>query len=259
MHLQSIDLSQSLPSKADYEEQLSDLQKRLALLAIAGYHNRERIIVLLEGWDAAGKGGCIRRLTEKLDPRSFSVFPIAAPDAVEARGHYLQRFWRRLPRTGHMAIFDRSWYGRVLVERIEGFADKAEWQRAYDEINAFEKMLTDDGYVLVKLFLHVSQEEQLRRYAARLRDPRKNWKLTEEDLRNRERAGDYLQAYNEMIDRTSSERAPWTLIAGEHKWFARVQCLKMVVTTLEHSINTRIPQYSDKEVREARRQLGLDD
>lgn len=257
-HLQSIDLGVSMASKEDYEDQLKDLQKQLAELAIACYHNRERIVILLEGWDAAGKGGCIRRLREKLDPRAYSVYPIAKPDPIEAAGHYLQRFWRRLPRRGHISIFDRSWYGRVLVERIEGFASTAEWKRAYREINEFEKMLCDDGYVVIKLFLHISQPEQLKRYAARLSDPNKNWKLTDEDLRNRDKAPEYTDAYNEMIERTSTDGAPWQLVASEHKWYARVECLKRVVSIIRSQINTEIPRLSAAEIRDARRQLGLD-
>ena len=256
--LEDVDLSRALKSERQYQSRLRKLQQRLSDLAIACYHNRHQVAIVLEGWDAGGKGGCIRRMVEKLDPRSYRVHPIAEPTPSEAREHYLQRFWRLLPARGHIAIFDRSWYGRVLVERVEGFATEAEWQRAYGEINQLEKTLVDDGVVVIKLFLHISQEEQLKRYNARLGDPRKNWKLTADDLRNRQKADDYLTAYNDMLGKTHTEAAPWHLIAGEHKWFARVQGLETVVECLEKTIDTRIPRLSEEEIREARILLGID-
>lgn len=255
--LEDIDLTQAIDSESDYEAQLKKLQSKLVDLAIACFHNKERVVIVLEGWDAAGKGGSIRRIVEKLDPRSCRVHPIGKPDPIEIDEHYLQRFWRRLPQKGQIAIFDRSWYGRVLVERLEGFAEDDEWQRAYDEINDFEKVLTNDGVVVIKLFMHISQQEQLKRYNARLKDPRKNWKMTPEDLRNREKADGYAEAYNDMFSKTHTKHAPWHPIAAEHKWFARVSCLDAVVTGLEQRINTKIPRLSDKEIAEARKLLGI--
>ena len=255
--LEDIDLTRALKSERQYRNRLKKLQCRLSDLAIACYHNRHQVVILLEGWDAAGKGGCIRRMVEKLDPRSCHVYPIGAPSSPEADEHYLQRFWRRLPARGHIAIFDRSWYGRVLVERVEGLAADSAWQRAYDEINRLEKMLSDDGMIVIKLFLHISQEEQLKRYDARLNDPRKNWKLTTEDLRNRQKADQYLAAYNDMLARTHTAGSPWHVIAGEHKWYGRVTALETVVSRLENHIDTRIPRLSPEEIREARLLLGV--
>lgn len=257
MHLKSVDLTQSLASKEIYEAALSDYQKQLSDLAVACYHNDERVVIVLEGWDAAGKGGCIRRIVDKLDPRSYSVYPIAAPNPIERQQHYLQRFWRRLPHKGHIAIFDRSWYGRVLVERIEQFATEEEWHRAFDEINSFERMLTDDGMVVVKLFLHISQGEQLRRYEERMSNPRKHWKLTEEDIRNRARADEYANAYEDMFKHCHTEFAPWHLIAAERKWFARVECMEAIVKIVSKNINVKLPVFSPEEVGDMRRQLGL--
>ncbi len=258
LRLADLDLSLKLDSAETYEQRLKTLQEKLSRLQNAIYHNGERAVIVLEGWDAAGKGGAIRRMVEKLDPRSCRVHPIGKPNPLEARQHYLQRFWQRLPPHGHIAIFDRSWYGRVLVERIEKFAKKAAWRRAYDEINEFEKQLHDDGMVIVKLMVHISQDEQLRRFAERLNNPRKHWKLTDEDLRNRSRAAEYLEAYQDMVDRTHSEWAPWTLIPGDHKWYARVAVLDTVASTLENRVKGDIPRFSDKEIRAAKKKLGLD-
>ena len=255
--LQDVDLSLAVVSKDDYEAELKTLQSMLTELAIACYHNGQRVVVVVEGWDAAGKGGSIRRMVEKLDPRSFRVYPIGAPSDSEAGEHYLQRFWRRLPGRGQLAIFDRSWYGRVLVERVEGLAASGAWQRAYGEINNFEKQLADDGFVVIKLFLHISQQEQLRRYEARLNDPRKHWKMTADDLRNRQRASDYRQAYDEMFLRTSTAWAPWHLVAAEHKWFARLECLRIVVDCLTRQSVGAIPQLTAEEIAETRCLLGL--
>jgi len=255
--LADVDLSHAIESQDLYESRLGKLQSKLSDQSVACYHNKERVIVLLEGWDAAGKGGSIRRMVQKLDPRSCHVYPIAKPNPIEANQHYLQRFWARLPEKGQIAIFDRSWYGRVLVERLEGFAKRKEWQRAYREINQFEKMLREDGIVIIKLFLHISQKEQLKRYQARLDDPRKNWKLTPEDLRNREKAEEYQQAYDDMFEETHTKVAPWHLVSGEHKWFARIRCLEVVTDTLDKHINTDIPKLTAEEVNEAQKLLGI--
>jgi AMP-polyphosphate phosphotransferase len=229
--LEIIDLTQRLP-KADYKQQLDSYQTELRIL---GYylHQRQRpAIALFEGWDAAGKGGAINRLTERMDPRGYIVHPIAAPKGDDAEKHYLWRFWRRLPERGVLAIFDRSWYGRVLVERVEGFCTTAEWQRAYLEIREFEQQLVDFGVIVMKFWMHISNEEQLNRFERRQKRPHKSWKLTEEDWRNREKWDLYEQAVEEMLIKTTTARAPWTVIAGDDKRFARVQVLKTVAERL---------------------------
>lgn len=257
--LKDIDLSLQMEDEEHYRDELKALQNRLIDQAVGVYHNDQRVVIVVEGWDAGGKGGAIRRMMEKLDPRSCRVYATGKPDEREAREHYLQRFWRRLPSQGQITIFDRSWYGRVLVERVEGYADEDAWQRAYGEINQFEKTLSDDGVLLIKLFFHISQDEQLKRYVERLKNPRKHWKLTAEDLRNRERADDYCTAYNNMFDKTHTGHAPWLVIAGEHKWYARVAAIKAVCQRIDANLDASIPRFSDEEIEEARRLLGLDD
>ena len=190
---------------ADYERRLTSLQGALQLIQQAYLGTPERALVVLEGWDTAGKGGVVRRLGWALDPRSFKVHPIAAPTQHERAQHYLERFWTRLPENGQIVLFDRSWYGRVLVERIEGFATTKEWQRAYREINEFERMLVDSGVRLVKLFLHITPEEQVRRFRDRLINPLKRWKLSYEDFRNRSRWTDYATAIEDMMARTATK------------------------------------------------------
>ena len=222
-----------LKDKADYEDRLSRYQLRLLRLQQTMYLKKRRAVVAFEGWDAAGKGGAIRRITEKLDPRGFKVYPIAAPRPDEQGRHYLWRFWQRLPVPGELAIFDRTWYGRVLVERVEGFATKKEWQRAYDEINQFEKELNDDGCPIIKIFLHITKKEQLRRFEEREKNPYKNWKITKEDWRNRRKWKEYERAIDDMFERTDTGIAPWVVIPGNHKWYARTEALKRVVTALE--------------------------
>jgi polyphosphate kinase 2 (PPK2 family) len=191
------------------------------------------VCVVFEGWDASGKGGAIRRLVAPLDPRHVRVSSFAAPTPDELRHHWLWRFWPQLPGRGGMAVFDRSWYGRVLVERVEGFASPAEWERAYDEIRQFEDMLVAEGMVLVKLWMHVSAEEQLARFEARAADPLKRWKLTDEDWRNRDKREAYLLAVEDMVARTGTSRAPWRLIEAESKRFARVRVVETVVADIE--------------------------
>lgn len=256
-HLDKVDLSLKWNDEKDYEERLKALQNRARNLQTACYHNGARIVIVLEGWDASGKGGVIRRLTARLDPRSCRVHPIGAPDQREQSQHYLQRFWEKLPGKGHIAIFDRSWYGRVLVERVADFASEPEWRRAYDEINLFEKTLTDDGVVVFKVLLHISQDEQLHRYLERLNNPRKHWKLTEEDLRNRQQADAYREAYEEMLERTDRANAPWCIIPGEHKWFARTSAIESICRYIESRIDTRIPQFSKSEIEETKTRLGV--
>ena len=189
--------------------------------------------MLFEGWDASGKGGAIKRLVDHLDPRHVRVVQYAAPTPDEKRHQYLLRFGSALPGWGGMAVLDRSWYGRVLVERVEGFAEKAEWKRAYREINDFERALCDDGMILVKLWLHVSEEEQLKRFEAREKDPLKSWKLTDEDWRNRKRRAEYEVAIEEMVEKTSTEWAPWSLIPADSKRYARVAVLNTVIDAIE--------------------------
>ena len=205
--LSSIDLSLKL-DRETYVREMTRYQVQLRELAYQVYQQKRPVVVVYEGWDAAGKGGNIRRLTEKIDPRSYTVFPISAPSGEDKTHHYLYRFWRRLPERGHIAIFDRSWYGRVLVERVEGFCKEAEWKRAYREINSFERQLHEYGTIIVKYWLHISRDEQLRRFEERKRTGYKAWKLTDEDWRNRAKWGDYEAATNEMLLKTSTLTAP---------------------------------------------------
>jgi len=231
--LENLDLDLSL-EKTEYKAKLLEYQRKLRQLAFDYYQQRRSAVIVFEGWDAAGKGGAIRRLSAKLDPRGYHVYAIAAPQAGKYR-HYLWRFWRRLlpPDEKQLVIFDRSWYGRVLVERVEGFATEVEWKRAYREINEFERQLTNGGVVVVKFFFHIDKDEQLRRFEARKETPHKTWKLTDEDFRNREKWDAYEAAIGEMLVRTSTLTAPWTLIEGNDKRHARVKCLRHLAETLE--------------------------
>jgi len=235
--LDRVDLDASLDEK-EYDEKLDELQKELRRLQHLCYIERVPVVLVYEGWDAAGKGGNIRRLLRELDPRGYEVVPVGAPEGDEKTHHYLWRFWRALPKAGHFTVFDRSWYGRVLVERIEGFAAREEWGRAYREINEFEEQLVEYGAVVNKFWLHISQEEQLARFEARQKTPHKQWKITEEDWRNRERWDDYWCAVSDMIERTSTVGAPWTIIAGNDKRFARVQTLQTVVDSVSERLKT---------------------
>ena len=223
--LNSLDMSQALTKKA-FSAELEKYQGRLNLLYRKAKDQGLSTILVFEGWDAAGKGGAIRRLTAALDARSYQVIPIAAPTDEERAHHYLWRFWRHLPRAGRFTIFDRSWYGRVLVERVEGFASEPEWMRAYSEINEFEDELVDHGTVLVKCWVHITPDEQLRRFKEREKAQYKQWKLTDEDWRNRAKWDDYERAVNDMVERTSTHVAPWTLVEGNDKYFARLKILK---------------------------------
>ncbi|HST35086.1 MAG TPA: polyphosphate kinase, partial [Allosphingosinicella sp.] len=200
--------------EGDYKDDLAALQERLSHLCVANMVHKKKAIVLCEGWDAAGKGGAIQRLTALCDPRGYQVWPIAAPSEEERKHHYLWRFWQRMPAAGEIAIFDRSWYGRVLVERVEGFATESEWRRAYDEINELEASLSYDGTTIVKLFFHVTQAEQDDRLRKRLDHPWKRWKVGEEDFRNRSKRAEYLEALRDMFVQTDSRWSPWTVIDG---------------------------------------------
>jgi polyphosphate kinase 2 (PPK2 family) len=230
--LSSLDLSLMLPED-EYAARLSAAQRRLRVLANDLHLEARPAIVAFEGWDAAGKGGVIRRLVEKVDPRNYIAHSIGAPAGDDKGHHYLWRFWRRLPEAGRMAIFDRTWYGRVLVERVEGFCNEHAWSRAYREINEFEAQLTRYGAVLVKVFLHIDKAEQERRFRERAADPLTAWKLTEEDWRNRDKWETYTQALEDCFERTSTEHAPWTLVEANDKHFARVKVLEAVVAALE--------------------------
>ncbi len=236
--LDRIDLTQTI-EREDYRQRLKRLQAELNDLAWRAYTKKVSTVLVFEGVDAAGKGGAIRRVTEAVDARLRQVLPIAAPTDEERAHHYLWRFWRHVPRAGRMAVFDRSWYGRVLVERVEGFTSHANWARAYLEINDFEEQLTQSGIVLQKFWLQISKEEQLARFQARENTPYKRYKITDEDWRNREKWDAYREAVNEMLARTSARHAPWNLIAGNDKRFARIQVLETVTAALREALQAR--------------------
>jgi polyphosphate kinase 2 (PPK2 family) len=233
--LDSLDYDRAAVDKKAYEIELAELQ--LALLRAELKHRDlgRSVVIAFEGWDAAGKGGCIKRLTEKLDPRGYHAWPISAPSDEEKRHHYLWRFWSRMPERGRWAIFDRTWYGRVLVERVEGFAHEREWRRAYREINEFERLLMDDGVTVVKIFLAITRDEQMRRFKERENDPYKRYKIGPEDWRNREHWDEYVTAAEQMFVETSVDRAPWTVIGANRKWWARLSVLKTVLKAMEKS------------------------
>ena len=228
----SLDMSQQL-NKADYRKQLKQCQARLNKLHRKALKKKISTILLFEGADAAGKGGSIRRITAALDARHYQVIPIAAPTDEERAHHYLWRFWRHLSRAGRINIFDRSWYGRVLVERVEGFASEDEWKRAFSEINEFEEQLTHHGILLLKYWVHITKDEQLERFKAREQIPHKRWKLTEEDWRNREKWDDYNWAVNDIVEHTSTNAAPWVLVEGNDKRFARIKVIHTFCDRLE--------------------------
>jgi len=242
--------------EGDYAKDLEALQERLSRILVSHIVHGRRSIVVFEGWDAAGKGGAIQRLTSGWDPRHFRVWPIAAPTREEKARHFLWRFWRRLPGAGEIALFDRSWYGRVLVERVEGFATEAEWRRGYDEINAFEKQLADDGTAIVKLFFHVTQETQDERLRARIEHEWKRWKVTAEDFRNRSKRPAYLAATEEMFVETDTAIAPWRVVDGNNKKAARIEALTIVADTLEKSCPVEPPPIDPEVERLAREAFG---
>jgi len=235
--LGTIDLTKTL-TKEEYIHDLTRYQLQLRDLTYQLYVQKRPLVMVYEGWDAGGKGGNIKRITEKMDPRGYEVFAIAAPQGEDKTHHYLWRFWRRLksPDEKQVLIFDRSWYGRVMVERLEGFCTEEEWKRAYREINEFERQLVDFGTILVKFWIHISKEEQLQRFEARQEIPYKAWKLTDEDWRNREKWDLYEEAINDMLLKTSTLTAPWTIVEGDCKWYARVKALK----TLVHALCTEL-------------------
>ena len=233
--LSGIDLSKTM-TRETYKKEIDRLQKKLELLHSELYRLRIPVVLGFEGWDAGGKGGAIRRLTSHLDPRGYQVCPTAAPNDIEKKHHYLWRFWNHMPKAGHIAIFDRTWYGRVMVERIEGFCREEEWRRAYQEINEMESHLVNAGAVVLKFWLQIDKDEQKRRFEERMRIPEKQWKITDEDWRNREKWDQYELAVNEMLVRTSTTYAPWIVVEGNCKYYARVKVLRTVVEALEKKI-----------------------
>ena len=231
--LSEIPLENKSLSDEEYKEELARLQNHLKELHNRLYRKKVPVVIVYEGWDAAGKGGNIKRITEALDPRGFEVQPIASPEPHEKARHYLWRFWMRLPKTGHIAIFDRSWYGRVMVERLEGFCSENDWKRAYNEMNEFEKELHDWGAVIIKFWVQIDKDTQLARFTDRQNTPEKQWKITDEDWRNREKWDEYEVAVNEMIQKTSTTFAPWHILESVDKKYARIKALKIVIEELE--------------------------
>lgn len=223
-------------SDEDYKKELKACQKKLRDLHNELYRKKIPVIITYEGWDAAGKGGNIKRIASALDPRGYEVHPIASPEPHEKARHYLWRFWNRLPKDGHIAIFDRTWYGRVMVERLEGFCSENDWQRAYNEINEFEKELHDWGAVVIKFWVHIDQDMQLERFTLRQNTPEKQWKITDEDWRNREKWDLYEEAVNEMLQKTNTTFAPWFVLESNDKKYARIKALKTIIEEIEKKL-----------------------
>jgi polyphosphate kinase 2 (PPK2 family) len=235
IRLEELDQAQSL-DEADYKDKLKKYQLKLLHHQLALRETKRSLIVVMEGPDASGKGGAIKRLVERLDPRLVKVYSIIKPTPEEYRHHYMWRFWNKLPSYGEAAIFDRSWYGRILVERVEHFATDDEWKRAYREINDFEQQLVEDNAILVKLYLHVTKDEQLARFKRRASDPYKHWKISDEDWRNRKKWDQHVEAAEDMFEKTSPDHAPWTVIAANFKWHARVRVVKTVLDAVDKAL-----------------------
>lgn len=233
--LERLDLSLKMP-RDEYDKWLKILQADLHQLAYQVYLQKIPVVIVFEGLDASGKGGTTKRLTEKMDPRGYVVWPISAPHGDDRERHYLYRFWRRLPEQGQIAIFDRSWYGRVLVERLEGFCADEAWKRAYSEINQFERQMADFGAVIFKFWMHISKEEQLERFKERERINYKSWKITDEDWRNRAKWEDYQAAAQDMVLKTSTQNAPWTLVEANDKLYSRIKVLRTVAEKLRQAL-----------------------
>jgi polyphosphate kinase 2 (PPK2 family) len=255
--LSGVDLSKRLDPPI-YEKELANVQQRLIHIQHAYLKLGNSAAIVFEGWDAAGKGGTIRCMSAVLDPRGFKVWPISAPRQYYLERHYLARFYERLPPHGGISVFDRSWYGRVLVERIEKFATNAEWKRAYREINDFERALVDHGTRVVKIFLHISPDEQLRRFRERILNPGKRWKLSYEDFRNREKWAAYEEATNDMFRKTSTDYAPWHAIPAENKKYARVAALKVIARRLAAGVDLAPVELAPEVVSEAAKVLEID-
>lgn len=256
MSIRLSDYEEGASFDGEYDDALKAVQQRLERIQAAHIVHARRSIILFEGWDAAGKGGVIRRLTSLWDPRFFTVHPIGAPNEAERERHYLWRFWTRMPANRTIAVFDRSWYGRVLVERVEGFAAEAEWTRGYDEINEFEAQLTDGGTNLVKIFLHVTQDVQDKQLAQRLDDPWKRWKTGSDDYRNRARRADYLTAMADMFAATDTRWAPWTVIDGNNRKAARIAALTAIADQLAANVPLTPPEVDPAVVALAREAFG---
>ena len=224
------------PDKEELDKRLDVAQEELLRLQMQIKEHKLPVLVLIEGWGAAGKGGNIKRIAGALDPRGYEVHPIASPEPHEKARHYLWRFWTRLPKTGHIAIFDRTWYGRVMVERLEGFCSTNDWQRAYNEINEFEKELSQWGAVIIKFWVQIDKDTQLERFTERQNTPEKQWKITDEDWRNRDKWDQYEDAVNEMLQKTSTEYAPWHILESVDKKYARIKALKIVIEELEKAL-----------------------
>lgn len=233
--LEDLDQSKALEQE-DYKKQLKQHQLQLLNMQLQLREQKRSVILVMEGPDAAGKGGAIKRIVERLDPRLLRVYSIVKPTPEEYGHHYLWRFWNKLPAHGELAIFDRSWYGRVLVERVEGFCSDEEWKRAFREINEFERGLSDGGAIIIKLFLHITKEEQLGRFKRREADPYKHWKISDEDWRNRRHWDEHTVAAEEMFEKTNTEAAPWTVIPANFKWYARVKSLKTVCERIARAL-----------------------
>ena len=255
--LEDVDLAATLPRRT-YEERLAALQSSLIRIQQAYLRQGLSAAIVFEGWDAAGKGGTIRCMSAVLDPRSFKVWPIGAPRSYYLDRHYLLRFMERLPPRGAISVFDRSWYGRVLVERVEALAPEARWRDAFREIVEFERMLVEDGTRVVKVFMHISPETQLRRFEARLHDPLKRWKLTAEDFRNRERWPDYEIAIGEMLRETSSPHAPWRVVPSNDKKSGRIAAIGEIVDRLARDVDLAPPALEETVLAAARTHLDLD-
>ncbi len=237
IRLDELDQSKALDQE-DYKKQLKQYQLELLNMQLMLREKKKSVILIMEGPDAAGKGGAIRRIGERLDPRLVRVYSIVKPTPEEYLHHYLWRFWNKLPAYGEMTIFDRSWYGRVLVERVEGFCTETEWKRAYREILETERQLTDDGAILIKLYLHVTKDEQLARFKRREADPYKHWKISDEDWRNRQHWNEHNEAAEDMFEKTSSDSAPWTVIPANYKWYARVKAVKTVCDRISRALKS---------------------
>lgn len=233
--LNKVKLDQMVEKK-EYKNRLNELKNKLGFLHSEIYRRRIPVVLVFEGWDAGGKGGAIKRLTENLDPRGYDVYPTSAPNDVEKSHHYLWRFWNHVPKAGHIGIFDRSWYGRVLVERVEGFCTQEEYQRAYKEINIMEESWSNSGTVILKFWMQIGKGEQLKRFKERQNNPEKQWKITEEDWRNREKWDLYEEAVDEMLIRTSTTYAPWTIVEANSKYYARIKVLETVLKVLEERL-----------------------